>query len=79
MYAACQLRLKTQQRVLFETCLRPATEVRRRSKTNRIRSLSIVILAALGALGVAGCASDDKHPKTMTEWIQQPRVGESAR
>jgi hypothetical protein len=41
--------------------------------------LLMVLLAALGAVSIAGCAADEKKPLTITEWMQQPRVGETAR
>jgi len=41
--------------------------------------LFAMLVVALGAAGVAGCAAPEKKPLTITEWMQQPRVGESAR
>ena len=47
------------------------------SSVRGIRMLSIVLLAGLILLGFLGCAAEEKKPRTVNEWLQQPRVGDS--
>jgi hypothetical protein len=38
-----------------------------------------VLLGVVALAHFTGCAAQEKKPQTVTEWMQQPRVGEAAR
>jgi hypothetical protein len=39
----------------------------------------VVLLGVVALVHFTGCAAQEKKPQTVTEWMQQPRVGEAAR
>jgi hypothetical protein len=44
--------------------------------TSILRHLLAVLIAGCGLAVAAGCAAEDKKPRTVTEFLKQPRVGE---
>jgi hypothetical protein len=41
-----------------------------------LRHLLAVLIAGCGLALAAGCVAEDKKPRTVTEFLKQPRVGE---
>jgi hypothetical protein len=41
-----------------------------------IRTWQALLLAGLLASSFLGCAAEEKKPRTVNEWLQQPRVGD---
>ena len=41
-----------------------------------VRHLLAVSIACCGLALATGCAAEDKKPRTVTEFLKQPRVGE---
>lgn len=41
-----------------------------------LRHLMAVLIAGCGLALATGCAAEDKKPRTVTEFLKQPRVGE---
>jgi hypothetical protein len=41
-----------------------------------LRQLLAVLMVGFGLALATGCAAEDKKPRTVTEFLKQPRVGE---